>query len=87
MSIKVYNLCYIEDLPKVIETGLSDISVSDMIDFLELEYQSELKKTLLADGMLAEKVRVSIDGRSIYDLETIIYSGSQLMFSIMLAGG
>lgn len=87
MSVKVYNFSCIKDLPKVIDIGLSDVSLSDILDYLESEYQSELKKTLLFDGKLTEKARVSINGRSVYDLDVIIPDCSQLMFSLVLPGG
>ena len=87
MPIKVYNFGYIRDLPKVFDADVSDISLADMIDYLENELNSSLKQTLLNDGKLAERARISINGNPVHSLEAVIPDGSQLMLSLMLPGG
>jgi len=87
MSVKVYNFNYIKDLPKIIEVDVSDISLAEMLDHLESEYGSTLKQTLIADGKLAARARVSINGNQVGSLDAMLPDGSQLMFSLMLPGG
>ena len=87
MPVKVYNLSYIKDLPKVIETGLTETSLVGLIDHLEAEYKSDIKQILLAGDRLAERARVTVNGRQVRDLEADIPDNSQVMFSLMLPGG
>ena len=87
MSVKVYNLNLVEDLPKTIETDVHDVSLAEMIDHLAEEYGSDIRLSMIADGKLNEKAKVSIDGITVSDLSAKIPDGSQLIFYYLVLGG
>ena len=87
MSVKIYNFSFIKDLPKEIEVDKSGVSLAEMIDYLESEYKSEVKKTLIVNGKVGDRARVLINGLSVTDPEAQIPDGSKLVFSLILPGG
>ena len=87
MSVKVYNLNYVKDMPTITQYDVSGINLGDLLECLENEYGPEVKRTLLTDGRLAERARVSINGRLARSLNDAIPDGGQVMFSLMLPGG
>ena len=87
MSVKVYNFNYFKDLPKVIEASISDVTIAGLVEHLESEFGAQLSKTLIVDGKLAQRARVSINGNQVDSLDAIVPDGGQLMFSLMLPGG
>ena len=87
MSVKIYNLSFIKDLPKEIEVDICDVSLAEMIDYLESEYKSEIKKSLIVNGKVGERSRVLVNGLSVTNPDTQIPDGSRLVFSTILSGG
>ena len=87
MSIKTHNFNFIDDLPKTLDLDLAGVSLGYLLDYLESEYSSEIKRAILDGGKLTDAARVSINGVSAYDLNAVIPDNSQLVFAYVLAGG
>ena len=87
MSVKIYNFSLIKDLPKVLEADVSDVSLAEMIDYLETEYNSEIRKVLLVGDKVGDRARVLINGQSVTGMDAQIPDGSKLVFSLILPGG
>jgi len=87
MSVKVYNLSQIEDLPKKTEVDVSNISIFEMIDHLDHAYGQAIGKEALIDGILKEDIKMSINGVAVSDPATLIPDGSQLIFFSVVMGG
>ena len=87
MSVKIYNFSLIKDLPKVFEADVSNVSLAEIIDYLETEYNSEIRKVLLVGDKVGDRARVLINGQSVTGMDAQIPDGSKLVFSLILPGG
>ena len=87
MSVKIYNFTRISDMPKTFELDVSGISLAGMVDHLANVYGPEIKNSVIVDGMLADEVKVSINGATAGDPEAFIPDGSEVIFFSVVLGG
>ena len=87
MSVTVYNLNVIKDLPKTIEIDTAGISLAEMIDYLASRYGLEIKERLIVEGKLTDRAIVSLNGITVSDALVHIPDGSQLMLYHVVMGG
>jgi len=87
VSVKIYNLDIIKDMPASFDVDVSDLSLGAFIDYLETNYSAEIKQTIFSDGKLEDSIVISINGLPVNDMEARVPDGCTVVFSFLIFGG
>ena len=81
----------VDDLPSMLKIEKEEITVMELLEYLETEYHTVIKKKAVTEnGELDPDVVASVNGthiRHLDGLQTVIKEDNEVAFSIMLAGG
>lgn len=91
MAFTFYQFSLVDDLPSMLKIEEEEITVMELLEYLEKEYHSVIKKkSVTENGELDPDVVASVNGthvRHLDGLKTMIKRDNEVAFSIMLAGG
>ena len=87
MAFKLYNLYLAKDLPRTLSINRSRMTISEMFDYLSIEFGSKIKDVAFENERLALHTKVAIDGKLVTDIYTVIPDDSEVVIAYIVSGG
>jgi hypothetical protein len=91
MGFTFYQLEMLPGLPSKMTIGQHDITVGQLLNGFAEKYGEQVLKNVIRDGKIGDEVMIALDGTIIRawenPLDKVIPEGSELLLSMILAGG